>query len=62
LFLEAAGWAVNPHLKLKSAIANTFTYRPQHEKSSSGSWFYTIVIIILIACLAFIFNSILKWI
>ena len=40
-----AGWAVNQHLKLKNAIAKTFTYRPEYEKSSSKAWIYWILII-----------------
>jgi len=69
LFLEAAGWAVNQHLKLKSAIAKTFTYRPEYEKSANNAWSYCILIVlilivtlIVIALIAptIIFNHIFK--
>ena len=70
LFLEAAGWAVNQHLKLKSAIAKTFTYRPEYEKSTNNVWTYcilAILILIIIFILIFIIsptmtlNYISKW-
>ena len=60
LFLEAAGWAVNQHLKLKSAIARTFTYRPEYEKSSSKAWIYYILIAIIVICGAIAYNRIFK--
>ncbi len=61
LFLEAAGWAVNQHLKLKSAIARTFTYRPEYEKSSGKAWIYYILIAIIVIAGAIILNQYFKW-
>ncbi len=60
LFLEAAGWAVNQHLKLKEAIARTFTYRPEYEKSRSNFWIYFLIVLIVIAG-AIILNQHFKW-
>ena len=61
LFLEAGGWAVNQHLKLKNAIAKTFTYRPEYEKSSSKSWIYWILIVIILISVAIMLNQQYQW-
>ncbi|MFA6714970.1 MAG: hypothetical protein WCS27_06315 [Victivallaceae bacterium] len=59
LFLEAAGWAVNQHLRLKSAIAATFTYRPEYEKSGGSVWIYYVLLIIAAIILAVVAGKIL---
>jgi hypothetical protein len=61
LFLEAAGWAVNQHLKLKGAIARTFTYRPEYEKSASKTWIYYILTALAAIAVIFILNDFFKW-
>ncbi len=61
LFLEAAGWAVNQHLKLKGAIARTFTYRPEYEKSAGVNWFFYIAAVIFIVCEVIILNRMFNW-
>ena len=60
LFLEAAGWAVNLHLKLKSKIAETFTYRPEYEKSTNNAWIYYIITAIIAVAAIVILNQYLK--
>jgi hypothetical protein len=59
LFLEAAGWAVNQHLRLKSKIAATFTYRPEYEKPLRNSWIYYILLVIAIIIIALLIAQIL---
>lgn len=61
LFLEAGGWAVNQHLKLKSAIAKTFTYRPAYKKSLNNAWIYYILIAIIVIAGVVILNQHCKW-
>ncbi len=61
LFLEAGGWAVNQHLKLKSAIARTFTYRPEYGKSANNVWIYYILTVVILTIGALISNNIFKW-
>ena len=61
LFLEAAGWAVNQHLKLKGAIARTFTYRPEYEKSASRTWIYYILTALAAIAVILILNDFFKW-
>ena len=60
LFLEAAGWAVNQHLKLKSMIAKTFTYRPEYEETPNKAWIYYILTAVIAITLIIIFNDIFK--
>ena len=60
LFLEAAGWAVNQHLKLKSMISKTFTYRPEYEETPSKAWIYYILTAVISITLIIIFNDIFK--
>jgi len=61
LFLEAAGWAVNQHLKLKSAIARTFTYRPEYEKSANNAWIYYILTAVIAIAGVLILNQQFRW-
>ena len=60
LFLEAAGWAVNQHLKLKNAIARTFTYRPEYERSSNNAWLYYVLLAVILIAGAIIYNRMFK--
>jgi hypothetical protein len=62
LFLEAAGWAVNQHLKLKGAISRTFTYRPEYGKPKNNVWiYYYLLIVVLLTLGALILNQQFKW-
>ena len=61
LFLEASGWAVNQHMRLKSRIAKTFTYRPESGKCSSNAWLCYILIALIIISALLTLNSIYKW-
>jgi hypothetical protein len=61
LFLEASGWAVNQHMRLKSRIAETFTYRPGKSKCSNNAWLYYILTALIIISALLTLNSIYKW-
>jgi hypothetical protein len=61
LFLEASGWAVNQHMRLKSRIAETFTYRPGKSKCSNNAWLYYILTALIIMSALLTLNSIYKW-